>query len=39
MAAVAAVTFEAMHGEVQAAEAPGFVGLLDAVDGLAGSSE
>ena len=33
LAAVADVAFEAMHGEVQAAEAAGFVGLLDAVDG------
>ena len=32
LADVADVAFEAMHGEVQAAEASGFVGLLDAVD-------
>ena len=33
VAAVADVAFEAVDGEVQAAEAAGFVGLLDAVDG------
>ena len=27
------VTFQSVDGEVQAAEAAGFVGLLDAVDG------
>ena len=33
VAAVADVAFQAVHGEVQAAEAAGFVGLLDAADG------
>jgi len=33
VAAVADVAFQAMHDEVHAAEASGFVGLLDAVDG------
>ncbi len=33
LAGVADVAFEAMHGEVQAAEATGFIGLLNAVDG------
>ena len=33
VAAVADVAFQAVDGEVQAAEAAGFVGLLDAVDG------
>ena len=32
LAAVADVAFQPMHGEVHAAEAAGFVGLLDAVD-------
>jgi len=33
MGRVADVAFEAMHSEVHAGEAAGFVGLLDAVDG------
>jgi len=33
VAAVADVAFEAVDGEVQAAEATSFVGFLDAVDG------
>jgi len=33
LAAVADVAFEAVHGEVHAAEARGFVGLLDGADG------
>jgi hypothetical protein len=33
VAAVADVAFQAVHGEVQAAEAAGLVGLLDAADG------
>ena len=33
VAAVAAVAFQPLHGEVEAAQAAGFVGLFDAAEG------